>query len=78
MAVRTSYPVTGLTCGHCVSAVRDELGALHGVTSVDVALVPEGVSTVTVVSDADLTDGQVAAALDEAGDYLLAGAERPR
>ena len=64
--------VTGMTCEHCVSAVGDELRALGGVTGVDVALDPEGASTVTVTADAPLTDEQVAAALDEAGEYRLA------
>ena len=67
-----SYEVTGMTCEHCVSAVRSEVGALEGVSSVDVALVAGGTSTVTVVSAAPLDDAAVAAAVDEAG-YELAG-----
>lgn len=64
--------VTGMTCQHCVAAVGDELRALDGVTGVEVALDPAGTSTVTVTADQPLTDDQVAAALDEAGDYHLA------
>jgi len=66
-----SYTVTGMTCGHCTSAVTEELSALAGVRKVDVDLTAGGTSTVTVSSDAPLTDEQVAAALDEAGDYRL-------
>lgn len=68
----TDYRVTGMTCEHCVNAVREEFEAIDGVSDVSVDLAPEGTSTVTVTSSAPLTDGQVAEALDEAGDYQLA------
>jgi copper chaperone CopZ len=68
----TTYDVTGLTCGHCVAAVTAELKALGGVSDVQVELVADGVSRVTVESDAPVSDGDVASALDEAGDYSLA------
>jgi copper chaperone CopZ len=61
-----------MTCGHCVKAVKEELGALPGVVSVEVDLEPDAVSTVTVASSAELDPEAVAAAIDEAG-YELAG-----
>jgi copper chaperone CopZ len=67
-----TYPVTGMTCGHCEHAVTSELKTLDGVSDVAVALVAGGTSTVTVTSEAPLDESQVAAALDEAGDYRLA------
>ena len=69
----TTYQVTGMTCEHCVRAVTGELRALDGVGGVTVELVPGGSSAVTVTSEAPLAAGAVAAALDEAGDYRLAG-----
>ena len=69
-----TFSVTGMTCQHCVGAVTEELTALDGVTGVEVALAPEGASTVTVSSGTTLSDEQVAAALDEAGDYRLVSA----
>ena len=66
------YQITGMTCQHCVHAVTGELMQLGGVSDVTVALVPGGLSAVTVASEAPLTERQVAAALDEAGDYRLA------
>ena len=66
-----TYPVTGLTCGHCVSAVTSEIGALPGVTDVQIELVVDGTSTLSVTADKTLSDAEVAAALDEAGDYQL-------
>ena len=70
----TTYPVTGMTCEHCVRAVTEELAELAGVTGVSVHLVAGGESKVTVTSDAPLATEEVAAALDEAGDYRLATA----
>ena len=68
-----TYQVTGMTCEHCAHAVSEELKNLRGVTDVTVELVPGGESGVTVTSQAPLTEQAVAAALDEAGDYRLAG-----
>jgi copper chaperone len=67
----TTYPVTGMTCEHCVNAVTSELGALDGVSAVTVDLVPDGISQVTVTSAAPLAQPVVAEALDEAGGYLI-------
>ena len=70
----TTYGVTGMTCGHCVTAVTEELRALPGVVDVEVDLAVGGVSRVTVVSAAPLAESAVASAVDEAG-YELAAAE---
>jgi copper chaperone CopZ len=66
-----TYAVTGMTCGHCASAVTSELKTLDGVSDVAVELVAGGTSSVTVTSTQPLDQAQVAAALDEAGDYQL-------
>jgi copper chaperone CopZ len=68
-----TYQVTGMTCEHCAHAVTGELKSLDGVSDVRVDLNPGGESAVTVSSDGPLTGEAVAAALDEAGDYHLAG-----
>jgi copper chaperone CopZ len=68
----TTYTVTGMTCGHCVGAVTQELSGLPGVTEVAIDLVPEGGSMVTVSSVEPLAEDAVRAAVDEAG-YELAG-----
>ena len=69
----TTYQVQGMTCGHCVGSVSREVGRLEGVTGVDIELVPDGITTVTVTSAAPLETTQVAAAVAEAG-YELTGA----
>lgn len=67
-----TFPVTGLTCGHCVGSVTAELNQIPGVTDVQIDLVAGGTSTVTISSDTTVAEQDVAAALDEAGDYRLA------
>jgi copper chaperone len=62
-----SYTVTGMTCQHCVAAVDAEVGALPGVSSVDVDLA----SGALVVSGSDIDGEAVRSAVEEAG-YSLA------
>ncbi|WP_327355915.1 heavy-metal-associated domain-containing protein [Streptomyces sp. NBC_01304] len=68
-AVTTVYQVTGMTCGHCEGAVSSEISEIAGVTSVK-AVASTG--QVTVISEAELDDEAVRAAVDEAG-YELTG-----
>ncbi len=63
-----TYNVKGMTCGHCVSAVTEEITKLEGVSGVDVDL-PSG--NVTVTSEAPLSDEAVRTAVDEAGYELV-------
>jgi copper chaperone CopZ len=72
MTTTATYSVTGMTCGHCVSAVTGELTRLPGVSEVSVDLVPAGASAVTVTSAAPLAEPAVREAVDEAG-YELVG-----
>jgi copper chaperone CopZ len=60
----TQYTVTGMTCGHCVNAVTDEVSSVEGVTDVKVVL--EG-GSLTVTSDSEIPFDKIAAAVDEAG-----------
>jgi copper chaperone CopZ len=68
MSSTSTWTVTGMTCGHCVASVTEELQEVPGVTDVQVVL-PTG--TVTVSSDAELSREAVEAAVTEAG-YQLA------
>jgi copper chaperone CopZ len=63
----TAYGVRGMTCGHCVTAVTQELRGLPGVEDVTVELVAGGTSTVRVLSDRPLDLARVREAVDEAG-----------
>jgi copper chaperone CopZ len=71
MSTTASYAVAGMTCGHCVAAVTEELTRLEGVQDVSVDLVAGGTSRVRVLSAAELDLDQVREAVDEAG-YQLA------
>ena len=64
-----TYTVVGMTCGHCISAVTDEVSQLPGVTAVDVDLASGGL---TVTSEAPVEEAAVRAAVEEAG-YEVAG-----
>jgi len=66
--ITKSYQVNGMTCGHCVSSVSAEVGALPGVSEVTVDL-PSG--QVTVSSAEPLDEQALRAAVDEAGYELV-------
>lgn len=63
----THITVSGMTCGHCEAAVKEELGALGGVTDVAVELNAGGDSPVTITSADELDYAAIRAAVDEAG-----------
>lgn len=65
----TTYTVKGMTCGHCVSSVREEVGEIAGVSSVSVDLAS---GLVTVESSAPIAVEAVRDAVEEAG-YELVG-----
>ncbi|GGG47758.1 hypothetical protein GCM10011374_07700 [Kocuria dechangensis] len=65
--MKTTVNVSGMTCGHCVASVTEELTELEGVESVDVELVAGGVSPVTVTSSRELGEQEIAEAVEEAG-----------
>jgi copper chaperone len=64
-----TYTVVGMTCGHCVNSVTEEVSQVPGVTGVDVDLTSGGL---TVTSDAPVDEAVVRAAVEEAG-YEVAG-----
>ncbi|MDO5367646.1 heavy-metal-associated domain-containing protein [Kocuria sp.] len=65
--MNTTITVSGMTCGHCVSSVKEELAEVPGVESVTVDLHAGGVSPVTIESTLELTSEEIAAAVEEAG-----------
>jgi copper chaperone len=64
----STYEVTGMTCGHCVASVTEEVQELPGVVDVQVVL---ETGALTVTSDPAVADDAVKAAVEEAG-YQLA------
>lgn len=72
MSTTDTYAVTGMTCEHCVSAVREEIEALDGVVAVDIDLAAGGESRVAVTAETPLPLDQVRGAVEEAGYQLAA------
>jgi copper chaperone CopZ len=70
-SLAVEYLVTGMTCGHCVSSVKEEVGAIDGVDAVEIVLKKDGASRVTVRSSTSISPEKVRAAVDEAGYALL-------
>ncbi|MBB4943978.1 copper ion binding protein [Streptosporangium album] len=65
----TTYTVKGMTCGHCVGSVTEEVGEVPGVVGVKVDL---AAGLVTVDSDGPLDGAAVTAAVEEAGYEVVA------
>ncbi len=61
----TTLSVSGMTCEHCVRAVKQEVGEISGVTQVEVELGTP--STVTVQSTEPISHQDLVEAIDEAG-----------
>ena len=64
MATTNEYQVTGMSCGHCESAVRGEVSKLGGVEQIDVSAAS---GRLVITSTQPLADADVLAAVDEAG-----------
>ena len=60
--MQSTYSVPGVSCGHCRTAISEEVTKVTGVTSVDVDL---SAKRVTVGGAFD--DASVRAAIDDAG-----------
>lgn len=67
----SNYVVDGMTCQHCVQAVTEEVSAIPGVD--DAAVTLDG-GALTVTSTEPILFDQIAAAVDEAGDYTVTAA----
>lgn len=63
----TDIKVNGMTCGHCVASVTEELSEVPGVTGVSVDLVAGGESGVHITHEGELDAAKVSAAVEEAG-----------
>ncbi len=68
MSQTSTHTVTGMTCGHCVSSVSEEVQEIPGVETVDVVL---ETGSLTITSAEPIDEAAVRAAVEEAG-YQLA------
>jgi len=60
----TEFRVTGMTCGHCESSVREEVEQIAGVEDIRVSA---QTGELVITSAAELDDAAVLAAVTEAG-----------
>lgn len=70
--VEASFLVSGMTCGHCVASVTEEVGALEGVVNVAVDLNAQGASRVTVQATHPIETDALRSAIADAG-YEIVG-----
>jgi copper chaperone CopZ len=59
--------VDGMSCDHCIHAVTEEISEIPGVTGVIIDLHVGEISPVTIASDNEISDTDIAAAVDKAG-----------
>lgn len=67
MSQTSTYTVTGMTCGHCVSSVSEEVQEIPGVENVEVVL---ETGIVTITSAEPLDRAAIQAAVEEAGYHV--------
>ena len=63
--------INGMTCGHCVASVTEELSEVPGVLHVEVILNSGATSKATVVTNTELDDNALRDAVSEAGFELV-------
>ena len=63
--------INGMTCGHCVASVTEELSEVPGVLNVEVILKSGATSKATVVTNTELDDNALRDAVSEAGFELV-------
>ena len=68
MSIIETHDVAGLTCDHCARAVRTEVGAIAGVTDVDVDL---GSGVVRITAEQPVPTTALQDAVEEAGYRLV-------
>ena len=61
----TSYTVTGMTCNHCVHAIKEEVSAVPGATGVELTLED---AKPNVSSEAPVDFDRIVEAVYEAGE----------
>lgn len=72
MSITTTVNISGMTCGHCVASVTEELQELDGVQDVAVELHKDGISVATITSAAELDPEKTGQAVVEAGYRVVA------
>ena len=64
MSITQTFTITGMTCGHCVASVTEEVSEISGVQDVAVDLES---SSLTFSSEVEIPRAAVIAAVTQAG-----------
>lgn len=64
MSTTTEYAVTGMSCGHCETAIRSEVSLIDGVQAIEVSA---ATGRLVITAATPIEDADVIAAVDEAG-----------
>lgn len=64
MSTPQEYAVTGMSCGHCESAIRSEVARIPGVQEIEVSA---DAGRLAITAEVAVEDAAVVAAVDEAG-----------
>ena len=64
MSQTSTYTVNGMTCGHCVASVTEELQEIPGIEAVDVTL---DTGELVITSQTEIDPEVVRAAVETAG-----------
>lgn len=66
-----NWKATGLTCNHCAQSVTKNLMLIDGMTSVNVDVKPNEVSSIQTIGARDFMPEEISKALMQSGKYTL-------
>ncbi|HUW88351.1 MAG TPA: heavy-metal-associated domain-containing protein [Candidatus Paceibacterota bacterium] len=66
-----NWKATGLTCDHCAQSVTKNLMLIDGMSSVNVEVKPNEVSSIQTVGAREFTPEEISRAMAQAGKYFL-------
>lgn len=67
-----NWNATGLTCNHCAQSVTKNLMTLDGMSSVEVEVKPNEMSSIQTHGTREFSSQEISGALRQAGKYILA------
>jgi copper chaperone len=73
MIMETTVNISGMTCGHCVASVIEELTAIEGINGVDVQLNKGGISRAVVTLSETVDPAEISEAVAQAGYTVVSG-----
>ncbi|MDP1719976.1 MAG: heavy-metal-associated domain-containing protein [Candidatus Nanopelagicaceae bacterium] len=66
-----NWKATGLTCNHCAQSVTKYLMLIDGMSSVNVEVKPNEISSIQTVGAREFMPEEISRAMTQAGKYVL-------